>query len=94
MAGTVVSTSIRSSSIAVRNAPTSNCGMITVVPPRYTSTSSWLLHPVTWNSGTDTSVRDSLPRSRRRIRRQVSQFDRKLACVVTAPLGKPVVPLV
>ena len=46
------------------------------------SNSSWLLHPVTWNSGTDTSVRDWLPRSCPRMRRQVSQFDRKFALLV------------
>jgi hypothetical protein len=36
----VVSTSMRSASIARRNSPTSNCGMITVVPCRYTASSS------------------------------------------------------
>ncbi len=59
------------------------------------ATRSWLLQPVTWNSGTDTSVRSGGPSgSSRRMRRHVSQLDRKFSCVVTAPLGKPVVPLV
>ena len=31
--------------------------MITAVPPTYMATSSWLLHPVTWNSGTEIRVR-------------------------------------
>src|SRR5256885_187172 len=45
--------SIRSASMACRNAPTSKTGMITAVPPTYRATSSWLLQPVTWNSGTE-----------------------------------------
>ena len=68
--------------------------MITVVPPSSQATSSWLLQPVTWNSGTDTSVRSSTSRGRPTTRRAVSQFARKFACVSIAPFGKPVVPLV
>ena len=49
--------SIRSASMACRNAPTSKTGMITAVPPTYRATSSWLLQPVTWNSGTEIRVR-------------------------------------
>ncbi len=57
MAGTVTMVSMRSSSMARRKAPTSKAGMITAVPPTYMATSSWLLHPVTWNSGTEINVR-------------------------------------
>ena len=95
MAGTVIMTSMRSSSMARRNAPTSKAGMTTAVPPVYMASRSWLLQPVTWNSGTEIRVRRlasaSAPES---ARRQVSALDRKFSWLVTAPLGKPVVPLV
>ena len=70
--------------------------MMTTVPPSSRTGRSWLLHPVTWNSGTETSVRSDVPRSRSKPtqRTAVSVFARKLRCVVIAPLGKPVVPLV
>ena len=93
MAGTVTIVSIASSSIARRNAATSKTGMITAVPPTYRATSSWLLQPVTWNSGTEIRVRSPVG-STDRARRQVSALDRKFSWLVTAPLGKPVVPLV
>ena len=93
MAGTVTRVLIRSSSMARRKAPTSKAGMIATVPPRYMVASSWLLQPVTWNSGTE--IRPRRPsRSAESARRQVSALDRKFSWVVTAPLGKPVVPLV
>ena len=76
------------------SASTSNAGMITVVPPSSQATSSWLLQPVTWNSGTETSVRSSALAGRPTHARAVSQLDRKFAWVVIAPFGKPVVPLV
>ena len=93
MAGTVTMVSIRSSSMARRNAPTSKAGMITAVPPTYSAASSWLLQPVTWNSGTEIRVRRPAG-STDSARRQVSALDRKFSWLVTAPLGKPVVPLV
>jgi hypothetical protein len=67
--------------------------MITAVPPTYSATSSWLLQPVTWNSGTEIRVR-SPEGSTDSERRQVSALDRKFSWLVTAPLGNPVVPLV
>jgi hypothetical protein len=94
MAGTVVSTETRSSSIARRNACTSNAGMITDIPATAVSTSSWELQPVTWKSGTEMRVGSCSSRGSARQRRQVSMFDRKFSWVVIAPLGKPVVPLV
>ena len=93
MAGTVTMVSIRSAAMACRNAPTSKTGMITAVPPTYRATSSWLLQPVTWNSGTEIRVRRPAG-STDSARRQVSALDRKFSWLVTAPLGKPVVPLV
>jgi hypothetical protein len=75
MAGTVVRTSTRSSSMARRKAPTSNAGMITDFPASAVTTSSCELQPVTWNSGTEISVvRGS--RGSRRQRRQVSMLAR------------------
>jgi len=56
--------------------------------------SSWLLQPVTWNIGTEMRLRMSSPASKPITRRHVSQLERKFSCVVMAPLGKPVVPLV
>ena len=85
--------SIRSSSMARRSAPTSKAGMIAAVPPRYRATRSWLLQPVTWNSGTEIRVRRPAGTTERE-RRQVSALDRKFSWLVTAPFGKPVVPLV
>ena len=57
---------------------------------------SWLLQPVTWNSGTETSVEMFGPsaRSTARQRNAFSLLVRKFRCEVIAPLGKPVVPLV
>ena len=94
MAGTEVSTLMRSSSTACRKDWTSNAGMITVVPPIWVVMTSWLLHPVTWNSGTDTRLRTAWPSRKPITRLQVSEFDRKFSCVVMAPFGNPVVPLV
>ena len=68
--------------------------MTTAVPPMYSATSSWELQPVTWNSGTEIRVRRSAPGSADSPRRQVSTLERKFSWLVTAPLGKPVVPLV
>ena len=68
--------------------------MITVAPPDSQLGRSWLLHPVTWNSGTDTSVRTLPSKGSGTMRRQVSMFERNPSCVVIAPLGNPVVPLV
>ena len=94
MAGTVIMTSMRSSSMARRNAPISKAGMIAAVPPVYIASRSWVLQPVTWNSGTEIRVRRLGPGSAESARRQVSALDRKFSWLVTAPLGKPVVPLV
>ena len=80
--------------MACRNAWTSNAGMTTVVPPIWVVMISWLLHPVTWNSGTDTRLRRWTSSGNCMIRRHVSLLDRKFSCVVMAPLGNPVVPLV
>src|SRR5205807_1094967 len=74
MAGTVTMVSICSSEMACRNAATSKTGMITAVPPTYKATSSWLLQPVTWNSGTEIRVRRPAG-STERERRQVSALD-------------------
>ena len=65
-------------------------------PPSSLVTISWLLQPVTWNSGTLTIVASSLPASRSSPtqRTAFSLLARKFACEVIAPLGKPVVPLV
>ncbi len=93
-AGTDVSELIRSSPISFRNACTLNAGMMTVVPPEAHMGSNWLLQPVTWNSGTETSVRTLPSKGSGTMRRQVSMFERNPSCVVIAPLGKPVVPLV
>src|SRR3954471_1880222 len=93
MAGTVVTTRMSSSTIAFRNRPTSNIGMITVQPPSDRVGSSCELQPVTWNNGTDTRLRIGSSRSRRpRTRTTFSMLLRKLPCVVIAPLGNPVVP--
>jgi hypothetical protein len=69
---------------------------ISTVPPTSSSTMSCELQPVTWNSGTDTSVEVSGPsaRSTPMTRIAVSEFARKFSCDVIAPFGKPVVPLV
>ena len=83
-----------SSTVAVQEACTSNAGMMTVVPASSVVTMSWLLQPVTWNSGTDTRFRRSCALWQHHDRRQVSLFDRKFSWVVIAPLGNPVVPLV
>ena len=82
--------------MARRNAPISKAGMIAAVPPVYIASRSWLLQPVTWNSGTEIRVRRVAPSSTApdRARRHVSALDRKFSWLVTAPLGKPVVPLV
>ena len=69
---------------------------ISTRPPSSSTGISWLLQPVTWNSGTETSVDIPGP-SERSIDRQRNAFSllaRKLPCVVIAPFGKPVVPLV
>ena len=68
--------------------------MMTVVPLSWVVMMSWLLHPVTWNSGTDTRLRRCVSGGSCMIRLHVSLFDRKFSCDVIAPLGKPVVPLV
>ena len=85
---------MRSSTIASRKALTSKAGMITVVPAVSQATSSWLLQPVTWKSGTEISWRSPGSSGSAMTRRAVSVFDRKFAWVVIAPFGNPVVPLV
>ena len=67
--------------------------MITGVPPICSVGNSWLLQPVTWNSGTEIRLRscvvgDAGLRTRSRL------LDRKFSWVVIAPFGNPVVPLV
>jgi hypothetical protein len=91
-AGTEVSRSMRSSTIAWRNSWTPKAGIITVPASRQVGR-SWLLQPVTWNNGTETRLRIP-PQGMSMMRRQVSTLDRKFSWVVMAPLGKPVVPLV
>ena len=56
-------------------------------------TRSWLLQPVTWKSGTLTSVESSAPsdRSTPMTRIAVSVFARKFACVVIAPVKRSAV---
>ena len=94
IAGTDVRMLICSSPIAWRKACTSKAGITTVVPFSWVVTISWLLQPVTWNSGTETRLRRWTSSGKDMTRRQVSLFDRKFSWVVIAPLGKPVVPLV
>src|SRR5271163_4735246 len=69
---------------------------ISTLPPSSSTGISWLLQPVTWNSGTDTSVDIVGPseRSANRQRNELSLLVTKLPWEVIAPLGKPVVPLV
>ena len=69
---------------------------ISTRPPNSSIGISWLLQPVTWNSGTDTSVEmpGPSPRSIFRHRKAFSLLVRKFSLEVIAPFGKPVVPLV
>ena len=93
MAGTVVSTVMRSSAMAVRKRCTSKAGITTAVPPCRRVGSSWLLHPVTWNSGTLIRLRAVGSCSgRSATRRQLSMLVRKFRWLVIAPFGNPVVP--
>jgi len=93
IAGTLVTTLMRSSTIARRNRPTSNVGMTIVQPPSASVGSSCELQPVTWKSGTETRLRSgSNPSRSPRTRMTFSTFVTKLPCVVIAPLGNPVVP--
>ena len=96
MAGTLVSRSIRSAATVRRNVRTWKTGRTTVVPCSAICTNSWLLQPVTWNSGTETRLRVDGPvaRSTAFTRSAVSTLDRKFSWLVIAPFGKPVVPLV
>ena len=70
--------------------------MITTRPPSSSTGISWLLQPVTWNSGTEIRVETARARGApvRRQRNAFSLLDRKFSWVVIAPLGNPVVPLV
>ena len=68
--------------------------MTTVVPFICVVMINWLLHPVTWNKGTETRLRRWTSPGRRMMRRHVSLLDRKFSWVVIAPFGNPVVPLV
>ena len=97
MAGTETSWLTPCSPTAVKK-PSKSSGpeRISTRPPSSSSGISWLLQPVTWNSGTETSVEISGP-SERSIGLQRSAFSllvRKFPCEVIAPFGKPVVPLV
>lgn len=68
--------------------------MITEVPPSRIATKSWVLQPVTWNSGTEMRVRKRSPTSRANPehRSEFSVLVRNASCVVGTPLGWPVVP--
>ena len=68
--------------------------MMTEVPARPVVVSIWVLHPVTWNNGTEMSVRHSSVRSSATQRMTVSMLERKFSWIIMAPLGNPVVPLV
>ena len=83
------------SSVSIIRAP-SNAESITTAPPPRSATSAWLWHPVTWNSGTTTSVRRSAPDTGGipHTRNAVSTLASTFSCVCMAPLGNPVVPLV
>lgn len=74
----------------------SRAGKMTLAPPAYMTVKSWALQPVTWKSGTEIKVRSAAPPSSGscKERSMFSQLVRKAACVVIAPFGKPVVPLV
>ena len=85
---------IRSVVSAAIRAGWSSAGMMTAAPPTWVATSNWELQPVTWNSGTEISVRSFGPMSAG-IPRQRSMFwllVRNVSCVVGTPLGCPVVP--
>ena len=68
--------------------------MITVVPPHHRVNISWLQHPVTWNSGTDTRLRSRVSPAVPVTRTRFSHVARKHEWASIAPFGKPVVPLV
>jgi hypothetical protein len=70
--------------------------MTTLVPPMRAMVTICELQPVTWNSGTEISVFSGSAASRgsSRQRSTLSAVVRKFSCVVIAPLGRPVVPLV
>ena len=86
------------SSPTVRRKPSRSIALVETYTraPSSWQTISWLLQPVTWNSGTLTIVASSLPASRSTPmqRTAFSLLARKFACEVIAPFGNPVVPLV
>ena len=96
MAGTAVSTEIRSASIARSHSPASKAGISTVVPAARQVGSHWTRLPITWKSGAGTrflmSVSGSADSSS--ARRADSAADSIARWVSIAPLGRPVVPLV
>src|SRR5271163_161946 len=59
MAGTAVSTEIRSASMARSHSPASNAGISTVVPAARHVGSHWTRLPITWKSGAGTRLRMS-----------------------------------
>ena len=85
---------IRSAGSAAISAAWSSTGMMTDAPPTWAATSSWELQPVTWNSGTEISVRSSGPMSAGIPRQRIMFWVlvRNASCVVGTPLGCPVVP--
>ena len=87
MAGVPTTQSVRYSTMALRRSLTLKTGRMTLGTPRRAVTSSWLLQPVTWNSGTEMSMRTPSSAPWNDDRRQVSMFERKFSCVVIAPLG-------
>ena len=87
-------TEMRSAASVAINSSRLSAGMITDAPPRRAATKSCELQPVTWNSGTEMSVRIPSPRSRGCSRHRIafSVLVTKASCVVGTPLGWPVVP--
>ena len=57
-------TEMRSAVSVAINASRLSAGMMTDAPPSRAAANSWELQPVTWNSGTEMSVRIASPRSR------------------------------
>ncbi|ETB34521.1 hypothetical protein O977_05485 [Mycobacterium avium subsp. paratuberculosis 10-5975] len=82
-------TETRSATTALSSASRSSAGRITDAPPSRAAAKSCELQPVTWNSGTEISVRMSSPRSRGCCKQRIafSVLVRNASCVVGTPLG-------
>jgi hypothetical protein len=96
MAGTAVSTEMRSASIARSHSPASNAGISTVVPAARQVGSHCTRLPITWKSGAGTRflMSSSGSHDSSSARRADSAADSIARWVSIAPFGWPVVPLV